>query len=337
MLYATTRNDRDAFTANWALRENRDSLGGHYLPFRHPKFSREELETLLTGSAGDCVSHILNLAFGTKLTGRDVELCIGKHCLRLEHLQYGILLAESWHTPGYRFDRIVRILAGRVAGEGAEVSGWMQIAVRIGVLFGFFSELRKRGIQEADISCLSGDFLMPISAWYARLWGLPIRNIICCCNENNSLWELICHGQMRTDGISVPTILPSADIVLPEHLERLIRECGGVGETRRYLDACRTGRSYYPSDLILNRLREGLYVSVVGSERIRMTVPNLYKTHGKLVSRATALSYAGALDYRAKTGAAGHTLIWSEEAPDTETEIIAQLLDIPAERVQEYI
>lgn len=337
MLYVTTRNDRDAFTANRALQENRCALGGQYLPFRHPKFSQEEMDALLKGSSGDCIAHILNLLFGSKLTGRDVELCIGRHCIRLEPLQHRILLAECWHTPGYRFDRIVQALTGRITGNEAHPSPWMQIAVRIGVLFGLFSDLRRMGIGEADVSCLSGDFLMPISAWYARHWGLPVRNIICCCNENNAVWELICYGQMRTDTVSFPTFLPAADITLPDHLERLIRECGGTAETRRYLEICRTGRSYCPPDMILSRLRQGLYVSVVGSDRIRTTIPAVYRTHGKLLSCAAALSYAGALDHRAKTGAAGYSLIWSEESPVTEAETIAGILDVPVKTIAEFV
>ena len=47
MLYVSTRNDRDVFTANRALRENRCTVGGHYLPFRQPKFSEAELDVLL--------------------------------------------------------------------------------------------------------------------------------------------------------------------------------------------------------------------------------------------------------------------------------------------------
>ncbi len=337
MLYVSTRNDRDVFTVNRALRENRCALGGQYMPFRHPKFSETELDALLEQSHGACVARILNLLFGTKLSGLDVELCIGRYSTRLVPLQHGILLAECWHTPGYRFERIVQTLNARITGENIPASGWVQIAVRVAVLFGVFSDLRKRGITEADISCLSGDLLMPISAWYAKRWGLPVRNIICCCNENNTLWELVCHGQMRTDAVSIPTFLPAADIVVPEHLERLIRESGGVEETLRYLEACRTGKNYYLSDLLLSRLREGMHVSVVGSRRIRTTIPAVYKTCGKLLSCATALNYAGALDHRAKTGAPGYTVIWSEESPLTEAEKVAEILNVSPETLGSII
>jgi len=117
----------------------------------------------------------------------------------------------------------------------------------------------------------------------------------------------------------------------------LVRECGGVSETLRYLESCRTGKSYNPSDVMLSRLREGMYVSVVGSQRIRTTIPAVYKTCGRLLSCATALTYAGALDHRARTGGSGDTIIWSEESPLTESRIIEEILDIPAETLETFI
>ena len=46
MLYVTTRNNRDAYTAQRVLRENRGPDGGLYVPFREPVFSREEIDEL---------------------------------------------------------------------------------------------------------------------------------------------------------------------------------------------------------------------------------------------------------------------------------------------------
>lgn len=118
-----------------------------------------------------------------------------------------------------------------------------------------------------DISVVCGNFDLPMSAWYARAWGLPIGNIICCCNENGNLWNLIHHGQFRTDMVSTPTGTPEADVTLPAGLERLIYACGGLAEVDIYLDACRRGGMYCPRDSVLSRLGEGLDVSVVSSRR----------------------------------------------------------------------
>lgn len=330
MLYVTTRNNRDVFTTNRAITENRGPDGGHYLPFRHPHFSEEELSVLLEKTSGQCIAEILNLLFRTKLTGWDVDFCIGRHPFRTESLQHRILVAQCWHTPGYRFDRVVQSLTHRITGDDRPASGWLEIGIRAAVLFGIFSNLRRSGIYQFDIACLSGDFIMPVSAWYARRWGLPIGRIICCCNENHSVWDLICNGQMRTDTVSIPTVLPAADVTVPDHLERIIYECGGICETQIYLDACRKGRSYCPSDLVHERLRNELYVSVVSAQRISDIIPSVYRTHGTLLSRSTALNYAGLLDFRAKTGSTGPALVWSEESPVAEAAVLTELLRIPS-------
>ena len=47
MLYVTTREDRDAYTAYRALHESRSADGGLFLPFRMQTFPEEELDALL--------------------------------------------------------------------------------------------------------------------------------------------------------------------------------------------------------------------------------------------------------------------------------------------------
>ncbi len=79
MLYVTTRNNRDAYTAQRVLRENRGPDGGLYVPFREPVFSREEIDALKEKSFHQCVAEVLNRLFITKLTRWDVEFCVRQH------------------------------------------------------------------------------------------------------------------------------------------------------------------------------------------------------------------------------------------------------------------
>lgn len=337
MLYVTTRNNRDAFTAQRALRENRGPDGGMYLPFRAPRFSQADIDALGEKSFNQCVADILNLLFKTKLSCWDVDFCIGRYPVRLETLRHRIIMGETWHNPDWHYERLVKNLVSHLC-ETEELPGdWVKIAVRIAVLFGIFGELKRAGIETADISVISGDFSVPISAWYARQWGLPIRNIICCCNENNSLWDLICHGQMRTDVISIPTAIPEADITLPDDLERLIYECGGISEVERYLTACRCGRMYCPNDAMLAKLRKGLYVSVVSSRRMETTIPSVYRTHGYLLSACSALAYAGLLDYRAKTGETCHAIVLADKSPMCDAEAVARLIGVAVEELRNVV
>lgn len=317
MLYITTRNNRDAYTAQRVLRENRGPDGGMYLPFRTPKFSQAELDDLAEKPFNQCVAELLNRMFNTRLTGWDVESSVGRYPVRLETLRNRIIMAEFWHTLDGTFERMAKELTDCVrVGAPAPVGDWPRIAVRIAALFGVFGELKRAGVtQSVDISMVSGDFSAPISAWYARQWGLPIGNLVCCCNENNSLWDLICHGQLRTDAVSVPTATRDADIAVPSDLERLVYESGGALEVQRFLDVCRSGGIYCPNDTVLSNMRKGLYVSVVSSHRIETTIPSVYQTHSYLLSPYAALAYAGLLDYRAKTGETRTCLVVAEKSP----------------------
>lgn len=315
------------------MQEFRGPDGGFFLPFRHPKFSEEELEAMARKSFGQCVAEVLNRLFNTRLTGWDIDFCCGRAPVRLTSLRHKILIAEAWHTPTGTFSHVTNALAQRLRGNTDQVSDWMEIAIRAAVLFGLFGELKRKGIDRADISVVSGDFTLPISAWYARHWGLPVGRILCCCNENNSLWELFCHGQLRTDSISIPTMIPEADVALPTELERLIYDIGGISEAKQFLDCCRRGTPYCPGDSILSKLRNGMYVSVVSSHRLETTIPSVYRTHRYLMTPCTALAYAGLLDYRAKTGETGPVLVWTEESPALHAATISQITGIPENEI----
>lgn len=335
MLYVTTRNNRDAFTAQRVLTENRGPEGGLFLPFREPLFSEEELDALFALPFDQCVAQMLNLFFRKELTGWDVAFAGGKSPVRLAELGQRIWVAEAWHNPRWCYDSLVSSLTLRLRGENREPGNWVRIAVNIAVLFGVFGQLRQRGIASADICLAAGDFSLPISAWYARRWGAPIGSIILCCNENNNLWDLICHGQLRTDAVSIPTELPEADVALPVDLERLIYGCGGTLEVERYLDACRRGGVYCPNDAVLTKLRKGLHVSVVSSQRMDTTIPSACRTHGYMLSPGEALAYAGLLDYRARTGQIGHAVIFGEKSPQLDCERISRTLGISPEELKE--
>ena len=329
MLYVTTRDNRDPCTPYRTLHSMRSSDGGFYLPFRHPGFTPEEIEALTEMSFGESVAQVLNRLFNTRLTGWDIDSCCGRKPVRLCPLNQRILIAEGWHNPEERFSFIIESIARKLCPDIAEASEWVHIAVRASVLFGLFTQLQKTGISQADIAMVSGDFTLPISAWYARHWGLPIGNIVCCCNENNSFWELLCHGQMRTDTVAVSTRIPEADIAVPAKLERLIYEAGGQEAVAGYLDCVRTGSVYHPGDSLLSQIRKGMYASVVSSLRLNNTIPSVYRTHSYLMTPSTALAYAGSMDYRAKTGQTRPILIWAEESPSVHATVIGQIMASP--------
>ena len=343
MLYVTTRNNRDAYTAQRVLQDRRAPDGGFYVPFRLPSFSEEEIASFGEKSFNKCTAEIINLLFNTRLTSFDLDLGVGRYAVRLEMLNTRLIMAECWHNPQWEFRRLVRDLITLILGEESDpVPGeWTEIGVRIAVLFGIFGELMRHGMAAADkkvdVSVVAGDFSAPMSVWYARAMGLPVGNIICSCNENGNLWNFICHGQLKTDGVAVATCVPEADIVVPAGIERLISACGGCEEVSRYLDTVRQGKTYYAEDKLLQRLRQGLYVTVTSRNRVLETVPNAYKTHDYILSLSSALNYIGLQDYRARTGECRNALIFTEKSPRTDLGTVAEALGLSVQTLEKLL
>lgn len=338
MLYVTTREDRDAYTAYRALHESRSADGGLFLPFRMQTFPEEELDALLRKPFHQTIAEILNRLFPVKLTGVDVEFAMGRRSLQLESLGRRAFLAEAWHNPDGDYSYLERSLTKLMTKEDGAGGNWTRIAVRIAIWFGVFGQLRQAGLgDKVDICVVSGNFSAPISAWYAKQWGLPIGKIVCCCNENSTLWDLFRYGQMRTDAVSVPTATPDGDVAIPTDLERLIYAYGGVPETLRYLEDVRQGKPYHAPEEMLEKLRREFYVSVISGQRMLQTIPSVYRTHSHLLSPYGALAYAGLLDYRTVAEEPRYGLVMEEKSPVRDAETVAAALGVEAKEVKNYL
>lgn len=343
MLYVTTRIQGDAFTAHRSLTENRGPNGGLYVPMRDPAFTAEQIRALGEKSFGENVAEVMNLLFNTDLDGWAVEFSIGRYPVRTVELSGGVTVAEVWHNPDWQFDRLARNLYKAVTKteEERESTDWMLIAARIAVLFGIYGELLHSGrIQKdalLDIAVPGGDFSAPIAAWYARQWGLPIGEIIICCNENSGPWSLVHQGQLRTDSVSVRTKLPKCDHAVPPDLERLIYGALGPGEAKRYCDTCRVGGAYELAPHQQLALRRGIHVSVVSGSRTGSMITGIYRSDGYIPEPYTALAYSGLIDHRSRTGQLRQALILSEESPAFSLGMVSACLGISQKELKERI
>ena len=88
------------------------------------------------------------------------------------------------------------------------------------------SEQIEKG-EEIDFYIPSGNLGEVVSAYYAKLMGLPIRKIHCATNENDGLVSFFRTGVFTRPAEVVKTTSPSMDIQVPADLERLIFEISG--------------------------------------------------------------------------------------------------------------
>ncbi|MBE6975838.1 MAG: hypothetical protein E7439_01390 [Ruminococcaceae bacterium] len=332
MLYVTTRSRNDAYTAPRTISSERGTDGGMYLPFRMSTLDRKQVMELGEKSFGQCVAETLNQFFTCRLTGWDVEFCIGRYPAKLVDVSHRVLAAQTWHNQSWDYAWAERTLALRIGANllpGQQPSNWLRIAIRIAFLTGIFSELIKKGIADpahpVDVAVPAGDFSVPMSLWYARQMGLPIANIVCGCEEDSGAWELLHQGVVKTEG------------GLPENLERLI--CGTLGheEVSRYNETCQQGGVYslLPSDA--EKLRSGMFAAVVSEERMAGSIPSLYRTSDYILGPVTALGYGALLDYRARTGESRPAVLLAERSPVCDGAFVAQTMNISLAELKEKL
>lgn len=318
MQYVTTRNSKIQYSCLHALNDDRASDGGFYIPAEDIHFSPEEIASFAMKNPNQAMAEILNLLFDQELTRWDVDFAAGRYPVRLSSMVRRIAIAEMWHNVDWEFDRSVRNLAARIRGSrdvSMAAGDWGQIAVAIGALFGVFGELMREGIadhdKKVDVVVPSSDLRLAMACIYSRQWGLPVGDIIICCNENNNLWNLVRQGEMRTGWNVVDTDTPECDHAFPQDLERLIHLCGGEKETERFCDAAVEFKSYFPEETTLQKLQQGIYVSVISQARVESTIATTYKNHAYVFGPYSALCHAGLADYRSRVGLGNHALILS--------------------------
>ena len=311
MLYLTTRDNTDAYTAHKALTQMCGPDGGQFVPFRLPEMESAEITTLMEKPFGQIVADILNRFFSLRLTGWDVDCCIGRTPVRIVSMNHKILIAELWHNLDGKYDYFVTSLY-KIANPDSENAPtvWFRIVARIAILFGFYSEMLKTqsiSVDECfDISVPTGDFSVPMAAWYCRKMGLPISTIICTNKENNTVWDLIHRGSFNP---------VTADDDLTSGVEHLIYATLGNDAVQSYLSKVGSGRIYSVSDESFQCISSGFFCSVAGDTRAETVMSSIYRTNQYLVDPETALLYGGLQDYRAKYGDSRVTVILAEASP----------------------
>lgn len=344
MLYVTTRGKTDVYTAYRTLGQNRGEDGGFFVPYQMPKMDRDQIQRMQERTFGQNVADVLNLLFNARLDGWDVDFCIGRYPTKLVAMSHRIVFAEVWHNPDLNISRLVRNLSSRIRGTEDTVgdpTNWAQIAVRIAILFGVFGELQRVHLiepdQSMDVAVSSGDFTGPMAVWYAREIGLPIANIICGCNDNGGIWDLLHHGELHTDAVAEKTLTPAGDHTVPPDLERLIYGTLGAAETEKFLRACEAGRTYRPPELMFENLRRGMYAGVVSDNRMESIIRSFYNTSTYMMDPYSALAYCSLQDYRTRYAETRTALVLSDQSPVHAAPIVARALGISTEELSDRL
>ena len=334
MLYLSSKNKIDVHTAYKTIHSSYNSDGGLFLPFRLPVMSKGEIAAFGKRSYGENVAYILNIFFSTGLTGAEVDFLLGRSCTRYDTMSHRIVIGELWHNTDHDYSQCVQIISDalRREGKGEMPSDWMQVAVRVATLFGLYGILLADDViswsETIDVTLPVGNFDGPMAAWYARKMGMPIGNIVCGCNANSAVWDLINLGEMSTNSAITATTTPLCDFSVPNGLVRLIHGTLGAEEARRFDELCSHGRNYLLSTDSFEAVRDGMFAAVISVSRVDSLIRNVYNTTGYVYGPYDALAYGSLLDYRAKSGQSGTAILLSERSPIRDSELTASALGI---------
>ena len=318
MLYVSTRNPADHHTAYRAIHEFRAPDGGFFVPFRLPVLAREEVIALRSKSLTDVIAKILNMLFGLRLNGWDVECAIGRNPFKVETVGQRNYCVEAWRNPEGCWEYLIKNLYRLIAkNEQTSVmpEGWAYIAIQVALLFGIYSAVETLPASGFDIAVPTGDLSDILAISYAKDMGLPINMTLCTCNENSSVWEFINKGTFNPGATTISTAIPELDISLPSYMECFVFKVLGVQETMRYLSCCDSKTVYAIDTEQVETLRNNYYASVVSAERADALQSSLRKTSQYSVDICAALSYGGLQNYRANTGLSKDTFLLAKRRP----------------------
>ncbi len=335
MLYATTRSKTDTYTAHRALWEDRTPDGGFFVPFRMPAV---DIQKVKEGSFSDAVADFLNLFFSAGLTAWDIDCAVGKSAVKIIAMPHRVLLAQFWNNPQGEYAYICYKLFEKLcSGKVGTVTNWAGIAIRISVLFGIYALTYKMGINSFDLTVNTGDFSTPMAAWYAKKMGLPIGTIVCACNDNSAAWDFIHRGELNTAMTEVKTLTPELDVSNPFGIERLIYEVFGIEEVKKYLLASEHRRLYQIRPDMMDQISRGMFVSVVGKNRVEAVVSSVYRSNQCVLDPYTAVSYGSLQDYRAKTGESCPTVLLWDSNPAHHMTVVQNATGLKKTEIEKII
>lgn len=310
LLYLTTRNKVDTYTAYRVLRESAPAGGGSFVPFQLPVFTEQQLFQMKELSFSEIVAKTLNLFFGTSISGWDIDFAVGRQVFKLVNMSHRIFVLESWHnhegTHECTVSRLYRLLAGEEKMNIAP-GGWFYTAVDIAMLFGVFGQLLRKDITQFHVAFPAGDLKLLVALRYAQKMGLPISTVALGADEGEDLWEFIYHGNYSTRREK-----------LPSGLESLIYLAFGINGVKRFLRIAENKRIYQLSDDELAVFADGIFASVVGKNRIQNIISSVKRTCNYRISTDTAYAYSALQDCRVRGTGGQDAVLFSYRKPAEE-------------------
>eukprot|EP00659_Diplonema_papillatum_P011450 gene11450-17615_t len=168
--------------------------------------------------------------------------------------------------------------------------------------------------EPVDVVVPTGNFGNILSAYCAKLAGVPIRTLVCASNENNVLADFIKTGTYDISNRALKvTSSPSIDILVSSNVERFLFLLSD-GDSKLVSDLMRdleTTRTFTLPDNLKEKLQQHFVAGSCSEADCLATIKSVQEEHSYLVDTHTAVAYKVMQDYRSTVETAAPILLAS--------------------------
>jgi threonine synthase len=177
------------------------------------------------------------------------------------------------------------------------------------------SEEIKEG-EEINVTVPTGNFGNILAAYFAKLMGTPIKNLICASNENKVLFDFFQTGTYDRNRDFILTTSPSMDILISSNLERLIylsTGCNGSANADLMNSLGENGN--YSVNGEMKKKMNGFIGGFASEAENKAVIKKLFEDTGYLIDTHTGVASAVYNKYKEETKDDTKTVIASTASP----------------------
>lgn len=216
-------------------------------------------------------------------------------------------LAKELAAAGYQFSSANSINIGRLVP---------QIVYYVYAYAGLVKNEQIKNGDLINITVPTGNFGNILAAYYAKLIGLPVDQLICASNTNKVLFDFFATGTYDKKREFTVTTSPSMDILISSNLERLIyRIAGNDAEKNAAMMQALNGQGEYT---ITEDMKKGLvdfYGNYADEKETAKAIRDLYEKTGYVIDPHTAVASSVYQKYVLDTKDTKPTVIASTASP----------------------
>ena len=179
-----------------------------------------------------------------------------------------------------------------------------------------FAEGKIKDGEGFDVCVPTGNFGNILAAYYGKMMGLPINNLICASNTNNVLYDFFKTGIYNKNREFNLTVSPSMDILVSSNLERLLYKLNGNSpkKTAEYMKKLSETGEYTVTEEIRNEMKS-FYAGYATEAETLAKIKSVYEKTEYLIDPHTAVAAVVADKYKEETGSEKVVLTASTASP----------------------